>query len=304
MYHHSAMKYISVTEAAKRWGITDRRVRILCNEGRIDGAIRLGWSWTIPDDTEKPRDGRVLRRFKNLDIRPGSVDVALLDNLKESFPLDDSLKESEGYRALIKTSLEALLSYSEIQFNEENINALYSGSVVESMPLDMHFLLSNFRSIMISLISQKEKWCEKDIKEIHVRLMQGIDDTSSALYRDGNIKYPLKEGEDVKVDVQMETLFSQYESSWKDLNGVVSGVLLFGELLRIEPFEDYSTIFSYLILSGELLRKGFLPPCIYADSINELKAAFSLALKRGNYQDFTSFIERGVLKSYKELYNV
>lgn len=298
------MKYISVTEASKRWGITDRRVRILCNEGRIDGAIRLGWSWTIPDDTPKPRDGRVLRRFKNLDIRPGSVDVATLDSLKEAHKIDDDLKSNDGYRKLIKSSVSALLAYSGSSIEDEAIDSLYSGNVVERLSLKNHFLLSNFRSIMISLISQREKWCEKDIKEIYVRLMQGIDDVSSSRYRDGVIKYPLRDNESVEVGVQMETLFSQYESSWKDLNGLVSGVLLFGELLRIEPFEEYSTIFSYLILSGELLRKGILPPYLTKDSINELKAAFSLALKRGNYQDFTSYIERAVTRSYKELFNV
>lgn len=298
------MKYISVTEASKRWGITDRRVRILCNEGRIDGAIRLGWSWTIPDDTPKPRDGRVLRRFKNMDIRPGSVDVAALDNLKETYRIADDLKSDEGYRRLIKSSVSALLEYSDIKIGDDAIDALYSGNVVEGLSLKDHFLLSNFRSIMLSLIGLKEKWCEKDIKEIYVRLMQGIDDISSSKYRDGEIRYPLRDNEEVKVDVQMETLFSQYESSWKDLNGLVSGVLLFGELLRIEPFEEYSTIFSYLILSGELLRKGYLPPYLTRDSINELKAAFSLALKRGNYQDFTSYIERAVIRSYKELFHV
>ncbi len=298
------MKYISVTEASKRWGITDRRVRILCNEGRIDGAIRLGWSWTIPDDTPKPRDGRVLRRFKNLDIRPGSVDVATLDGLKNTCKIEDGLKGRREYERLIGLSVAALLAYSEVAIDDDAIASLYRGNVVEGLSLKNHFLLSNFRSIMISLIGQKEKWCEKDIKEIYVRLMQGIDDISSSKYRDGVIRYPLKDNEEVKVDVQMETLFSQYESSWKDLNGLVSGVLLFGELLRIEPFVEYSTIFSYLILSGELLRKGYLPPYLTKDSINELKAAFSLALKRGNYQDFTSYIERAVIRSYKELFNV
>ena len=77
------MKYIDVKEAAAKWGITDRRIRLLCSEGRIDGAIKLGWSWTIPADTPKPRDGRVLRKFKTLDIRPGTVDVDAITRMME-----------------------------------------------------------------------------------------------------------------------------------------------------------------------------------------------------------------------------
>ena len=298
------MKYISVTEASKRWGITDRRIRILCNEGRIDGAIRLGWSWTIPDDTPKPRDGRVLRRFKNLDIRPGTVDVALLDNLVAAHPITSEIAEGEGYKRLIQSSITALLSFIDEPIESKDIERIYNGELSADLSLSEHMLLMNFRSLMISILSQKEKWCEKDVKEIYIRLMQGIDDLGSPFYRKGFTRYPLKDNEKIRVDVQMETLFSQYEGSWKNLNGLISGVLLFGELLRIEPFEKYSDLLSYLILSGELTRKGLLPPYLTSDSIDELKASFSLALKRGNYQNFTSFIERAVIRSYKELFNV
>lgn len=298
------MKYISVTEASKRWGITDRRIRILCNEGRIDGAIRLGWSWTIPDDTPKPRDGRVLRRFKNLDIRPGTVDVALLDNLVAAHPITSEIAEGEGYKRLIQSSITALLSFIDEPIESKDIERIYNGELSADLSLSEHMLLMDFRSLMISILSQKEKWCEKDVKEIYIRLMQGIDDLGSPFYRKGFTRYPLKDNEKIRVDVQMETLFSQYEGSWKNLNGLISGVLLFGELLRIEPFEKYSDLLSYLILSGELTRKGLLPPYLTSDSIDELKASFSLALKRGNYQNFTSFIERAVIRSYKELFNV
>ncbi len=298
------MKYISVTEASKRWGITDRRIRILCNEGRIDGAIRLGWSWTIPDDTPKPRDGRVLRRFKNLDIRPGSVDVALLDRLSSEHPVTDDLRESEGYRRLISSSIAALLAFSGEDIPSEAIESVYGGNISDGLTLSSHLLLINFRALMLSAVHQKERWCEKDLREAYVRLMQGIDDIGSDSYRKGFTRYPLKDNEKIRVDVQMETLFSQYEGSWKNLNGLISGVLLFGELLRIEPFSQCSTLLSYAVLSGELMRKGLLPPYISADSVDELRASFSLALKRGNYQNFTSFIERAVVRSYKELFDV
>ncbi len=53
------MKYISVSEIAKIWGISVRRVNTLCNEGRIDGAQRAGTIWIIPNDAKKPADARV-----------------------------------------------------------------------------------------------------------------------------------------------------------------------------------------------------------------------------------------------------
>ena len=52
------MNYISVREAAERCEMTPRRVQVLCNEGRIDGAQRVGNVWTIPENADKPIDAR------------------------------------------------------------------------------------------------------------------------------------------------------------------------------------------------------------------------------------------------------
>ena len=52
------MIYLSVAETANKWNITARRVQILCNEGRIQGAQRVGNVWMIPEIAEKPVDGR------------------------------------------------------------------------------------------------------------------------------------------------------------------------------------------------------------------------------------------------------
>lgn len=46
-------------EKAQQWGISERSVRTFCIDGRISGAVKVGKSWQIPDDAEKPKDGRV-----------------------------------------------------------------------------------------------------------------------------------------------------------------------------------------------------------------------------------------------------
>lgn len=53
------MKYLSTFEAAEKWGISHRRVNVLCNEGRITGAQRAGSRWIIPEDAPKPTDARI-----------------------------------------------------------------------------------------------------------------------------------------------------------------------------------------------------------------------------------------------------
>jgi len=52
------MDYISAKEASKKWGITQRRVEVLCRNGQVQGAERIGNMWLIPKNAEKPMDGR------------------------------------------------------------------------------------------------------------------------------------------------------------------------------------------------------------------------------------------------------
>ncbi len=50
--------YISVKEAAQKWGINERRVRLLCQENRIEGMKKKGKAYLIPDNAPKPLDRR------------------------------------------------------------------------------------------------------------------------------------------------------------------------------------------------------------------------------------------------------
>lgn len=52
------MGYMTASQAAKKWSISQRRVQILCADGRIPGVFKLGEAWAIPDDTQKPVDKR------------------------------------------------------------------------------------------------------------------------------------------------------------------------------------------------------------------------------------------------------
>lgn len=53
------VKFISTTDAGKRWGLSSRRVAILCTEGRIPNAQKIGNTWMLPEDSEKPVDARI-----------------------------------------------------------------------------------------------------------------------------------------------------------------------------------------------------------------------------------------------------
>ncbi len=51
--------YLKIREVAEKWGISERRINALCLEGRLEGAVKFGNTWAIPDELEKPDDARI-----------------------------------------------------------------------------------------------------------------------------------------------------------------------------------------------------------------------------------------------------
>ena len=67
--------YITIKQAAEKWGISDRRVKVLCSEGKIPGAYQEGRVWKIPYDVTKPTDGRYKIRKSLIPILEEKLDI-------------------------------------------------------------------------------------------------------------------------------------------------------------------------------------------------------------------------------------
>ena len=112
------MEYISAQEAAERWGITKRRVQVLCSTNRIEDAVRIGNMWIIPESAEKPSDSR----FKCKSGRkksPSKNPIRLARNRIKAITahamhqlLDKGFSSEDAKRALItKFGVELLVYY-------------------------------------------------------------------------------------------------------------------------------------------------------------------------------------------------
>ena len=53
------MEYLSISQTAAKWGISKRRIQVLCSQDRIPGAMKIGSYWAIPSDADRPKDERV-----------------------------------------------------------------------------------------------------------------------------------------------------------------------------------------------------------------------------------------------------
>lgn len=89
------MDYMSAREAADKWGISQRRVAVLCSEQRIEAATMIGNMWIIPSNAEKPSDARSLRYVNtdNKTVKPflkwAGGKGQLLSEIEKYYPFDN-----------------------------------------------------------------------------------------------------------------------------------------------------------------------------------------------------------------------
>ena len=120
------MDLISARDAAKKWGISQRRVAVLCAENRISGATMLGHMWVIPADADKPEDERLNRTEKVTKTASPFVKWAggktqLLDEIRKKYPekIERYCEPFVGGGAVLFDVLERF-SPSEVQINDIN----------------------------------------------------------------------------------------------------------------------------------------------------------------------------------------
>ena len=109
------MDYISIDEAAKKWGLSKRFVQLLCSNGRIEGATRLGRAWMIPHNAKKPIDGRTkaARSKRDADMPlPRKTPFLYMTDLYNTPGTADDVGESLAFNHEARVLFEAEVAYS------------------------------------------------------------------------------------------------------------------------------------------------------------------------------------------------
>ncbi|MDD4302331.1 MAG: hypothetical protein PHP67_04025 [Sphaerochaeta sp.] len=301
--------YISAKEAAKKWGISERRVRILCAEGRVDGVLRSSWAWNIPSDAPKPGDGRQLRHMKNLDLRIGMMDFSKLEQARSALQSQDDRDQFlRSYKHLVTRFVLASFAAEDLEMDPQDLAVLFSQCFVPSLQFDTQVLALNMRTIMMRMLHQyglgpvkgksRPQMSEQRLLQLYQMLIQGLDSEGEVSYRTDSV---IDQNRSVTVLQQMETLFVQWDRDWTELHPVVRAIFLYGELIRIKPFGMYDGLLASLAFAQELLNGGFPPALVEEEHEDEFKAAMILTRSRGNYQNVLRMIEQVVLRECKSL---
>lgn len=125
------MEYLTIEEVAQKWGLSARRIQVLCAAGRVEGALRFGRDWMIPKDAKRPPDGRTLagRRLREGDQPlPRKTPFLYMSDLYHTPGTADSVGESLSYHHEAQVLFEAEVAYSrgDIDRVYESANYLLS----------------------------------------------------------------------------------------------------------------------------------------------------------------------------------
>ena len=115
------MEYMSIDDAAKKWGLSVRSVQILCSNGRVPGAVRLSRVCMIPRDAKKPADGRTREGKKQVDGNmplPRKTPLLYMSDLYRTPGTADAVAESLAYHHEARVLFEAEVAYSRGQIDE------------------------------------------------------------------------------------------------------------------------------------------------------------------------------------------
>lgn len=305
------MEFMTTKEAVKKWNISERRIRQLLQDGRIEGAIKNGNSWNIPIDAIKPVDKRI--------IRTDNFIIDLKDNCFNE--VDNLKKELDSKRPIPKETLKSLEESINLEwtYNSNGIEGntltlketqvVLEGITVGGKSIKEHLEAINHEKAILylnDLVKENNPITEWNIKSIHQLVLKNIDDENAGRYRRENVT--IKGATHIppdylKVPELMEKLVLNYKN-WNNFHPIIQAALLHGELVKIHPFIDGNGRTSRLLMNLDLMNHGYNPVIIKKEDRLEYYEALDKAHTTGDYTDFVKLItklEIVMLRKYLEL---
>src|SRR5574344_299733 len=289
---------MQIREASEKWNISERRIRQLIQDGRIEGAKKIGTTWNIPDDTNKPLD----KRFKEDEIE---FKIDLPDDYFNE--VDEKLAKLNKKRPLPKDTLKSLQENNILDWTY-NSNAIegntltlretkvvLEGITIGGKSIKEHLEVINHKEAILfleDLVKLNADISEWNIKNIHSLILKEINNENAGKYRLENVKISgaTQIGTDyVKVPEEMEKLMYRYEA-WDSYHPLVKSALLHGEFVFIHPFIDGNGRTARLLMNFEAMKNGYLPIIIKASVRSKYYDALDKAMVNHDYTDFIKLI--------------
>lgn len=248
--------FMTVKQAAEKWGISDRRVRTLCSQGKIPGAYQEGRGWKIPVDAVKPSDGRYR-----------SQESILLQIDRKKMELDSKRPLTEGEAARLHEEFIVEYTYNSNAIEGNTLTLRETDLVLRGLTIDKKPLKDHLEAVghkeafdfVCELVKNNVPISESVIKQIHYLVLVNKRN-DRGVYRRIPVHIMGAQHEPVQpylIEPKMEQLLQNYTASTEH---IVTKLALFHiEFEGIHPFIDGNGRTGRLLVNLELMKAGYPP---------------------------------------------
>lgn len=301
------MKYIKVSEAAAKWGISARRVRLLCEQGRIAGVERKGNLYMIPEDAEQPIDARTYAK------------TSLKKSYSPILEQINSLKKSlDSCRPLTPAEVEAIKEVFLVE-HTYNSNAIegntltlqetalvLQGVTIDKKPLKDHLEAVGYKEAfqyIEELAKQDKDLSEYDIKSIH-NLVLADRPEDRGTFRRVNVRIAGALTNPVQpylIEPKIEELLNNYKV-WSETMHIVERVAIFHlQFESIHPFIDGNGRTGRLIMNLQLIKEGLPAINIKFADRRKYYDAFDEYSRTGSTEAMINLVGEAVISRLREM---
>ncbi len=248
--------YVTVKYISKKWGLSERRVRILCQEGRIKGAFKAGRAWKIPSKAIKPTD----ERYKKA--------ITIITKIDEKLKLLKSKRPfTEGELARLNEAFLTEYTYNSNAIEGNTLTLRETDRVLKGLTIAKKSLKEHLEVIghkeafdyVRDLASENSELSESVIKNIHY-LVLADKKNDRGVYRRIPVKIIGASHQPIQpylIIPKMEELLENYKKSNEDIATKLARFHI--EFESIHPFIDGNGRTGRLLINLELMKQGYPP---------------------------------------------
>ena len=289
---------MTTKEAVIKWNISERRIRKLLQDGRIEGAVKVGNTWNIPVDASKPIDKRNIKNDNDFKF---NLDKTYFDKVDElNNKLNSKRPFSKETLKSLRNSINLEWTYNSNGIEGNTLTLRETQIVLEGITVGGKTLREHLEAInhekaieyIEDLVKEKNPVTEWNIKNIHQLVLKEIDDKNAGKYRSENVAImgaTHTPPDHLIVPELMEKLILNYQK-WNKYHPIIKAALIHGELVKIHPFIDGNGRTSRLVMNLSLMNSGYLPVIIKKENRLEYYNALDKAHTTGDYTDFVKLV--------------
>ena len=248
--------FMTVKQVSEKWGISDRRIRVLCSEGKISGAYREGRAWKIPMDAKKPTDGR----YKSRESLLSQID-------RKKVELDGRRPLTAGEVARLNEEFIIEYTYNSNAIEGNTLTLRETDLVLRGLTIDQKPLKDHMEAVghkeafdfVSELVKDNVPISENIIKQIHYLVLADKKE-DRGVYRRVPVRIMGAQHEPVQpylIGPKMEQLLYDFAASTEH---IVTKLARFHiEFEGIHPFIDGNGRTGRLLVNLELMKAGFPP---------------------------------------------